>query len=111
MIALLNRTVYSGDNLNRFGIRAVEFPMHHYYTVGIRGNLEIADVIREYNVVRVTIVNGIIMASGNTQDWVWLVRLMRQSGDRANIVLADNIVAALPDVFNQPSSSALMKVT
>lgn len=107
MIALLNRTVYNGDTLNRFGIKAVEFPIHHYYTVGIRGSEEIADVIREYNVVRVTIVNSIIMVSGNTQDWVWLVRLMRQSETRTHIILADNIVAALPDVFN--SSSALVR--
>lgn len=108
MIVLLNRTVYNGDNLSRLGVRATEFMLHQYYTIGIRGNLEIADCIREYNIVKVTVVNNIIMASGNTQDWVWLVRVMKQSEDQASIVLADNIVAALPDVFN--SSSALVKI-
>lgn len=108
MISLLNRTIYTAEALNRFRLKAADFPQHQYYTVGIQGPLEIADSIREYNTVRVTVVNGIVMVSGNTQDWIWLVRQMRQSEEHRDIVLADNIVAALPDVFNS-NTSALMK--
>lgn len=109
MIVLLNKTVYNGDALSRLRVKAADFPMHQYYTVGISGNLEIADRIREYNIVHCTIVNGLIICSGNTQDWIFLCQLMKYTDDLADNAIADNIVAALPDVFINVPSSALVR--
>jgi hypothetical protein len=103
VIYLLNRSVYNGDALSRLNIRTADFPMHQYYTVGIRAPLEVADVIRECNIVKVTVVNDIIMVSGNTREWEWLVIFLRTGRGRAEEVLADNIQAALPDVFRNTS--------
>jgi hypothetical protein len=104
----LNKTVYSGEALSRLHVKAAEFPQHQYYTLAIRGAVEIADRIREYNVLRVNVVNNLIIASGNCQDWEFIVMMMKRSGDQGDIAIADNIRAALPDVFNS-GSSALVK--
>jgi hypothetical protein len=110
VIALLNKTVYNGDALSRFRVKAADFPIHQYYTIGISGvNLDCADIIREYNIVHTTVVNGLIICSGNTQDWIFLCQLMKQSDELADVAIADNIVAALPDVFINVPSSALVK--
>jgi hypothetical protein len=53
-------------------------------------------------------VNNLIIASGNCQDWEFIVMMMKRSGDQGDIAIADNIRAALPDVFNS-GSSALVK--
>jgi len=99
MIFLLNKSVYNGDALARLKAQPGDSLMHQYYTVGMRLPLEVADVIREYNIVKCTVLNSIIYASGNAQDWIWLVRLFRDSKNQGQEYLADNIEAALPDVF------------
>lgn len=103
MIYLLNRSVFNGDALSRLGFRAAQFPMHEYYTVGMKIGLDVTDIIREYNIVRVTVVNNITMASGTSQDWIWLVRLLRETNSQLELVLADNIASVLPDVFRNTS--------
>lgn len=110
VIHLLNKTTYNGDTLSRLRIKAADFPQHQYYTIGIAGvALEVADHIREYNIVHCTVVNGLIICSGNTQDWMFLAQLMKASDEVADNAIADNIVAALPDVFIHAPSSALVK--
>lgn len=109
MIYLLNSSVYNGDTLTRLGFRAGDFPMHEYFTVGMRAPVEIADLIREYNIVNVTVVNNIIMVSGTADQWRWLDQQLRFSVDDRAVVLADNIKAALPKVFLNAPTRALAR--
>jgi hypothetical protein len=101
LIYLLNSTIYNGDALTRLKLRAGDFPMHEYFTLGMRAPVDVADIIREYNIVRVTVTNDIIMASGTADDWRWLDQHLRHDPDDRAVVLADNIKAALPKVFKQ----------
>jgi hypothetical protein len=109
LIYLLNTSIYNGDALTRLKLRAGEFPMHEYYTVGMRAPVEAADIIREYNIVNVTVVNDIIMASGTADEWRWLDQLLRTNTDDRGVILADNIKAALPKVFLNANTKALVR--
>ena len=75
--------------------------MHDSHTIGMRGPVEIADIIRKYNVVKVSEFNGIITASGTGSEWRHLINEMRADNNReeGTQVLIDNIVATLPVVW------------
>lgn len=109
MIYLISKTIYNGDALARLKLQPGH-PIHEYFTIGMRASVDVADIIREYNITRVTVLGNIIVVSANAQEWRWFVRELKESEDSIAVALAENIVAALPDVFrDNPGTTALAR--
>ncbi len=97
MIKLLGLSRINGDALTQLGIDKFDDPYHTYYTIGIRA--DVSEVIQDYNVACVTVHGDVVVISGNTETWRWLIHKLRASGEKKQSILADAIDAYLPHVF------------
>lgn len=103
MFHLIARSQYNGDSLTRLRIKP-GFLQHEYYVIAIKGPLDIADIIQQYNIVTLTIENEIIYVSASLAHWRFLLRIMYENMDEQSKYIADNITALLP------TESSLVKI-
>lgn len=109
MIHLIGRTNYSKDSVNKLWLYnsrpfdsfdPIVRHSHEFYTFACRADYEIADMLREFNILFVSNSEGLVIFSGNITQIRQLYLLLNNSGTLAKN-FARYLHQALPEIHTK----------